>query len=150
MAVTMNWYGNGLLGLLSATAGRRVDWVGATVKLALTTSTYTPDQDAHDFFNDVTNEITGTGYTAGGVALTNKALTYDTATNEVRLKSDPAVWTNATFTARRGVLYVALGGASSADPLLGWCDFGADQSPAGINFQVTPDATSGWLKITAA
>lgn len=145
----MTWFGNGLLGLVSATAARRVDWAGDTIKVALVTSTFSPNQDTHDFFDDVTNEITGTGYTAGGVALATKTATYDASTNEVRLKSDPALWTAATFTARRAILYKDTGSAATS-PLLGWCDFGADQSPAGINFSVTPDATSGWLKITAA
>jgi hypothetical protein len=38
-------------------------------KTMLTTVTYVPNQDTHDFKDDVTNEITGTGYTAGGVAI---------------------------------------------------------------------------------
>jgi hypothetical protein len=97
----------------------------------------------------VSNEITGTGYTAGGVALASKAASYDASSNELRLQSNPALWTGATFTARRGVLYKDTGSAATS-PLLGWVDFGADQSPAGINFSVTPDATSGWLKVTAA
>jgi hypothetical protein len=149
MAVTASWYGNGLLGLVSATAARRIDWVNDTVKVALTTSTYTPDQDAHDFFNDVTNEVTGTGYTAGGVAIGSKTAVYDAATNELRLSSAAAAWTTITVTARRAIIYKDTGTASTS-PLLGWVDFGADQSPAGANFTITPDATSGWLKVTAA
>jgi hypothetical protein len=44
------------------------DWDTDTIKSALTTA-YTVDIDTHDFFNDVTNEITGTNYTAGGFTL---------------------------------------------------------------------------------
>mgnify|MGYP000402675218 CR=1 FL=1 len=35
----------------------------------LVTSTYTPNKDTHTKRSDVTNEVTGTGYTAGGMAV---------------------------------------------------------------------------------
>jgi hypothetical protein len=40
-----------------------------TFKILLVTSSYTPNQATHDFRDDVTNEVTGTGYTAGGATL---------------------------------------------------------------------------------
>src|SRR3712207_1302567 len=46
-----------------------------TIKVALVTSSYTPDQDAHDNFDDVTNEVSGTGYTARGVTLGSVTVT---------------------------------------------------------------------------
>jgi hypothetical protein len=43
----------------------------ATIKVALVTG-YTPDRDAHDYWDDVVaNEESGTGYTAGGATLAN-------------------------------------------------------------------------------
>ena len=36
---------------------------GDTIKVAVTTSSYAVSQTADDFFNDVTNEVTGTNYT---------------------------------------------------------------------------------------
>ena len=37
-----------------------------TIKIALCTSSYTPNIDTHDFFDDITNELsTASGYTAG-------------------------------------------------------------------------------------
>lgn len=126
---------------MSATADRRVDWVGDTIQCSLHTVTYTPDQDVHDFFNDATNEITGTGYTAGGVSLGSKTLTYDTATNQVRLDAVDASWTGATFTARYAVIWKDTAGASTTDPLLSYVDFGADESVASGTFSVVWDAT---------
>lgn len=148
MAVTAKWFGAGLLGQYSATAARRVDWVSDTIKVALTTSTYVPDQDVHDFFNDVTNEVTGTGYTAGGVTLGSKTTAYDSATNETRLDAADAAWTTATFTARIAVVYKDTGTASTS-PLLGYVDFGGDQTVNAANFTIVWDAT-GVLKITAS
>lgn len=46
-----------------------------TIKCALTTSSYTPNLDTHDRFDDVTNEVTGTGYTAGGATLGSVTVT---------------------------------------------------------------------------
>lgn len=52
--------------------GGAINWASDTIKAAITTSTYTPDPLTHDFFNDVTNEVVGTGYTAGGATLAGK------------------------------------------------------------------------------
>lgn len=148
MAVTANWYGLGLLGQYSTTAARRVDWVTDTIKVALATSSYTPNQDTHDFFDDVTNEVTGTGYTAGGVTLGSKSTSFDATSNETRLIAADAVWTGATITARFAVVYKSTGTASTS-PLLGYVNFGSDQSEAAGTFTITWDAT-GVLKTTAA
>src|ERR671926_414352 len=76
-----------------------------TIKVALVTSSYTPDQDAHDFFDDVTNEVSGTGYSAGGASLANKAVTADNTDNEGVFDADDTNWGSSTITARGAVLY---------------------------------------------
>lgn len=138
MAVSASWFGEGLYGLLSATAARRYDWVTGSdpVKVSLHTVTYVPDKDAHDFFNDATNEITGTGYTAGGVTLGSKTLTKDTATDEIRADAADAAWTSSSFTARIAVIYIDTAGASSTDPLLGYVDFGGDETVSSGTFTI--------------
>jgi hypothetical protein len=149
-AVTAFWYGNALLGQYSATAARRIDWVTDTIKTALCNSTYAPNQDTHTFFSDVTNELaTAGGYTAGGVALGTKSVSYDSTTNETRLIAANAAWTTATFTARFAVTYSDTAGASTTDPLMGYVNFGADQSVSSGTFTIQWDAT-GVLKITAS
>lgn len=149
MAVTAKWYGEGLLGQYSATAARRVDWDTDTIKVSLHTSTYTPDQDAHNFYDDLTNEVpNGSGYTTGGTAITTSTPTYDTGTNEVRLDATDAQWTSASFTARYAVIYKDTGVAGTS-PLLGYVDFGGDETVSSGTFTITWDST-GVLKITAA
>jgi hypothetical protein len=149
MPVTANWFGNALSGQFSATAARRVDWVTDTIKTSLHTSTYVPAQDTDDFFNDATNEITGTGYTAGGVTLAGKSVTYDSGTNEARLDANDAQWTSASFTARIAVTYSDTAGASTTDPVMGYVNFGGDETVSSGTFTIQWDAT-GVLKITAA
>lgn len=43
-----------------------------TIKVKLVTSAYTPNQDTHTKVSDVTSEVTGSGYTSGGKALSGK------------------------------------------------------------------------------
>jgi hypothetical protein len=114
-------------------ASTQIDWANDTIKLALTTSSYTPSA-AHDFFNDVTNEISGTGYTAGGAALASKTMT-NVSTTAVLDAADVS-WTTATITnARYGVLYKDTGTAATS-PIIGVYDFGADQSVSSGTFTV--------------
>lgn len=147
---TAFWYGNGLLGQYSTTAARRVDWATDTIKIALLTSTYTPNQDTHTFYSDLTNELaTGNGYTTGGNTLATKSTSYDATTNETRLIATSGnVW---TFTGTKAFQYAAIykdTGSGATSPLLGYINLGA-QSVTDTTFTVTPDAT-GFLKITAA
>jgi hypothetical protein len=107
---------------------------------ALTTSTFVPDIDVHDFFNDVTNEVTGTGYTAGGATLASPTLTYDTATDQIRLDAADTTWTTSTLTARIAIGYKSTGTASTS-PLIFFVNFGADVSTTAGTFQITWDAT---------
>lgn len=124
----------------------QIDWNTHTIKIALTDDGHTPALDTHDFFDDVEgDEISGTGYTAGGKAITTPTITYDSATDETRLDADDTAWTSATFTARYGHIYKDLGGATSADPLIGLIDFDANQTVSSGTFTIVADST-GYLK----
>ena len=138
-------YGNFLLKALN----KEIDFDSDTIKVALVSSSYTPDQDAHDYFNDVsTYEVTGTGYTAGGATLASKTATYDSATNVVILDAADTTWASSTITARYAVIYDSTG-TSSTSPLIGYVDFGSDQSSTSGNFTITWDST-GIVRITVA
>ena len=91
-----------------------------TAKFAFASATYTPDQDAHDFFNDITNEVTGTGVAAGGVTLGSPVANIDTATNTVTFDADNI--TGISVVGRWGIIYISTG-VSSTSPLLGYVDF---------------------------
>lgn len=106
-----------------------------TIKVALVTSSYTPDQDSHDFFDDVTNEVSGTGYTAGGASLANKAVTADNTDNEGVFDADDVTWSSSTITARGAVIYKSTGTASTS-ALIAYLDFGADKSSSSGDFTI--------------
>lgn len=73
MAVTGFWFPAGLVKILTDTS---IDLDGDTWKAMLTTSTYTPNRSTHNYKDDVTNEVTGTGYTAGGTTMTSVTVTH--------------------------------------------------------------------------
>ncbi|MBS4082927.1 MAG: hypothetical protein KGZ73_05200 [Rhizobiales bacterium] len=106
-----------------------------TIKVALVTSSYTPDQDAHDNFDDITNEVSGTGYTAGGATLANKAVTADNTDNEGVFDADDVTWSSSTITARGAVIYKSTGTASTSK-LIAYVDFGSDKTSTAGNFTI--------------
>jgi hypothetical protein len=112
-----------------------IDFDTDTFKMMLVTDAYTPSK-SHDFRNDVTDEVTGTGYTAGGNAAT-PTVTKDNANNRVDVSWVITSWTSSTITARAGVIYKSRGGVSSADELVGYVDFGSDISSTSGTFSVT-------------
>ena len=101
--------------------------VAGTVKVALTTSTYTPDIDAHLDFADITNEITSDNYTAGGVDLANGTVTQDDTDDEGVYDADDATWGTLTATPRYAILYKNSGTAASS-PLMAYVNFGQDEA----------------------
>lgn len=117
-----------------------------TIRVMLVTSAYTPDQDAHEFKSSVTNEVTGTGYTARGAALANKAVTQDNTNNLMKFDSDDTTWTNSTITARGAVVYKDTG-TDGTSPLICYIDFGADKSSSVSNFTIQWNA-SGIVNLT--
>jgi hypothetical protein len=136
MAVTARMFGNFLLKALN----KEVDWDTDTIKVMLCTSSYTPDQDTHIYKSSVTNEVSGTGYTAGGATLANKTIGYTGATNVIKLDADDVTWSNSTITARYAVIYDDTPATDATKPLLGYVDFGADQSSSSGNFTITWDS----------
>jgi hypothetical protein len=103
-----------------------IDMDTDTFKVLLTTSSYSENKDTHDRRDDVTNEISATGYTGGGETVTVSVAAVDTANDRVVVTLGGATWPASTITARKAVYYKSRGGASSADELVAVVDFGSD------------------------
>jgi hypothetical protein len=144
-AVTALWYGNAFISL----ANKLVDIDSDTIKTMLTTSTYVPNQDTDDFKNDVTNEVSGTGYSAGGTTLTTPASLYTGGTNVWNFDADDAVWASSTITARNAVIYDSTPGTDATRPLISYVDFGGDNSTSSGTFTVQW-AAGGIVKVTVS
>lgn len=112
-----------------------VDFDTDTIKVALVTSSYTPNQDTHDYFDDVTNEVSGTGYTAGGATLASPTVTLDTTNDRVDFDAADTSWTSSTITARGAVIYKSTGTASTS-PLIAFIDFTTDRVSSAGTFLI--------------
>jgi hypothetical protein len=126
----------------------QINYPTASVKAMLVTSAYTPNQDTHRWKSDVTGEAVGTGYTAGGLALTSKTIAYTAGTNTTAIDCADPSWATATVTARYLVVYVDTG-TSTTSPLICYVDFGADVTATGGTFTYTVPA-AGLATTTAA
>lgn len=80
-----------------------------------------------------TNEIVGTGYTAGGEAVTGATITVDTQTNTVYVDFNNVSWPGASFTARGALIYNVTQSNASVAVL----DFGSDKLFTAANNTVT-------------
>jgi hypothetical protein len=116
-------------------ANGNIDFGADTFNLLLVTSSYTANKDTHVKRDDVTNEVSGTGYTAGGAA-TACTVTKDTATDKVTLSFASVSFSTATITAAGAVIYKARGGTADADELVAFIDFGGNVSSTGATFSV--------------
>jgi hypothetical protein len=139
---TPKWYSSTVFTTFNGTAAVDIDT--GTFKLMLVTTSYTPDQAAHNFLNDVeANEATGgSGYPAGGFTLASVALAQSTNTLNWDAADISQAITGGPFAFRYGVFFKDLGGATSADPLLGYVDFGAQSiTDATLNITLTNPLT---------
>lgn len=110
-----------------------------TYKLLLVSSLPSEsDFDTYDFRDDVTNEITGTGYISGGVAVTLTVGTVDTTNDRTPVTISNLVpgWTGSTLSAVGGWIYKVIGSAAT-DQLVTFVDFGGTITSTGSDFNVT-------------
>lgn len=113
-----------------------IDYDTDTFYAMLVDATYTANKDTHTKRSDVTGEVTGTGYTAGGMPVTVTVGAVDTANDRVVVTFAAHAWSTATITARGEVIYKRRGGASTADELVFYNDFGANITSTGAAFSV--------------
>ena len=114
-----------------------------TYKIALYTSSATMDATTTAY--TTTNEVSGTGYTAGGATLSGFSVTTSGTTAILDWTTDPS-WANATITARGAMIY----NSTKSNKAVAVWDFGADKTSTSGTFTATlptPDATNGLIKI---
>lgn len=146
MAITSKQYGQFLLNALK----KKIDLLNDTIKVQLHTSTYSPDQDVHDFADDLTNEVAnGNGYTTGGVTLGSKTLTYAGAGNVITFDAADSVWTGLNVTFRTAVIIDTSPGTAATNPLIAYENSDVDISPGGADYTIVWNA-SGIATITVA
>lgn len=102
-----------------------------TLKMALYTgdATLGPDTTVYT----TTNEVVGTGYTAGGVTITGVTINSDINTNTVYVNFSNVSWPGASFTARGALIY----NSTQSNKSIAVLDFGSDKLFTETNNTVT-------------
>jgi hypothetical protein len=111
------WYRNALAKILN----KEVDFDSDTIALTLHTSSYAPNLDTHAYVSDLTNELaTANGYTAGGLNLAGKSITYTAANSWGTSRANSTAYTLGTIirpASANGFLYrVSVAGTTGASP----------------------------------
>lgn len=125
-------------GTTVARAGTTAD----TMYMALYTSSATLDATTTAY--TATNEVSGTGYVAGGQALTTVAPTSSGTT--AYLDFNDETWTSATITARGALIY----NSTQSNKSVAVLDFGSDKTSTAGDFTVvfpTADASNAIIRI---
>ena len=113
-------------------------------KIALYTSSATLSAATTAY--STSNEVSGTGYTAGGNTLSISAVPTSSGTTAYLDFSD-TTWTSSTITARGALIYLADG---LTNPAVAVLDFGADKTSTSGDFTIqfpTADASSAIIRI---
>jgi hypothetical protein len=116
---------------------------GDSFKLALYTSSATLDASTTAY--SVTNEASGSGYSAGGAALTN--VTPTTSGTTAFTDFDDLTFSAATITARGALIY---NDTAASDPAVVVLDFGSDKTSTSGDFTIifpTADSSNAIIRI---
>jgi len=116
---------------------------GDTFKIALYTNSASFDASTTAY--TATNEVSGTGYSAGGNTLTR----VDPTTSGTTAFTDFAdtTWSSSTFTARGALIY---NDSAAGNPAVVVLDFGSDKTSTNGDFTVvfpTADASNAIIRI---
>lgn len=104
-----------------------------TIKIALYTSSATINATTTAY--STTNEVTGTGYTAGGVTLTTQTVATANASTSggtAYFDADDPEWTSASFTAAGALIY----NSTNADKAIAVLNFGGDFTVSSGTFRI--------------
>lgn len=119
------------------------DFETDTFLIALYTSSATLGPDTTVY--TTSNEVTGTGYVAGGEELQN--ITVNLAMGIAYVSFDNPSWAGATFTTRGALIY----NSSKANKSVGVLNFGVDQTMLGQSFTIqlpTNDPETALIRIS--
>ena len=118
------------------------DLVADTIKIALYTSSASLDASTTAF--TTSNEISGTGYSSGGVELTSR--TVSTSSTTAFFDADDPTWTSASFTARGALIY----NSSNSNKAIAVLNFGGDFTVSSGRFRIVFPAAGVNAIITIA
>ncbi len=144
MAVSSSWYGLQIEKFLNITAAKSLESETETYVI-LVTDSEVPAFDTHDFYDDITAEVAGTGnYTTGGnVLITTELTVASPGAGQIKYDTADPTWPNSTIASAEAAVIRTEVGASTTDELVLMSDFGAPASTTSGTFDIAVD-TNGW------
>ncbi|MEU3552737.1 hypothetical protein [Streptomyces fragilis] len=128
MALPTYFYGS----LFAKAFNGQINFTSDTIKVALIGSGYTPNRNTQGAWSTVSPyEVSGAGYTAGGITLTGKTLTY--SSGKFKIDADDVTWPGLTANVRYAVVY---DDTATGKPLIGYVDLGQTLSLANEDFGI--------------
>ena len=118
------------------------DLAADTLKIALYTSSASLDASTTAY--TTSNEISGSGYSAGGETLTST--TVSTSGTTAFFDADDPTWTSASFTARGALIY----NSTNGDKAIAVLNFGGDFTVSSGTFRIVFPAAGANAIITIA
>ena len=103
---------------------------GDTLKIALYTSSASLGATTSAY--TTSNEVSGTGYTAGGATLSSQAVAFDSSNNVAYFDAADPAFTTATITARGALIY----NNSKSNAYIAVLDFGSDFTSTAGTFTI--------------
>ena len=103
---------------------------GYTLKIALYTSSASLGATTTAY--TTSNEVSGTGYTAGGATLSSQAVAFDSSNNVAYFDAADPAFTTATITARGALIY----NNSKSNASIAVLDFGSDFTSTAGTFTI--------------
>lgn len=134
--------------------GQTINFAGDTFKMALIkpspTGTYGAASTNYTELTGNSDEITGTGYTAGGTALTNVSPSNPSGTTAIINFSPNPSWSSATFSTGGAEIYNTSQRGPVVTPVVSVHSFGGTQTVTAGTFTAvmpTADASNAILRI---
>jgi len=126
---------------LQSLSAAEINFTGGTVRCMLCSASYVPDQDTHRYKSSITNEVSGSGYTARGAALAGKTVTYNTTTNTTTWDANDPTWATTTITQIRFAVFYLDTTVDATSPLISYMDLESNYAPAAQSFTITLPGT---------
>lgn len=112
-----------------------LDFDTHSFKVLLLNNTYTPVAGTHAKRSDLSGEVSGSGYTAGG-AVVVPTVTEVPASSKIDITFPQVTFTNTTLTNVRYAVYYRVVGSAATDRLVAFKDFGTNANPANASLVI--------------
>jgi hypothetical protein len=116
---------------------RRIDFDADEFRVMLVGDRYRPDGERHRRRSDVSDEISGEGYAAGGLRV-DVSIVKNPSERSIDVLLGAALWPNSSLQASGAVYFRSRGRNPANDELIAFVDFGGDVISTHGNWALTP------------